>query len=71
MDVTYESNGSTPLVVRVPTDLLGRIDTLAYSAGMSRSQLVRFILGRFKDEDIPSTLFEIAENLRPLRHAAA
>jgi hypothetical protein len=61
---------SIPLVVRVPTYQVCRVDDLARRSGLTRSQLVRLILDKMSDDGVPAVLFDIADGLRPLRHAA-
>jgi hypothetical protein len=62
---------SVPLVVRVPMSEMQRIDEIARQAGLTRSQLVRVVFSGITENSIPSEVYEIAEGLRPLRHATA
>ena len=71
MKVEAARNGSTMLFVRVPTSMAERVDTLAERAGLNRSQLLRLLLARVDDEDIPSGLLTVADELRPALRASA
>ena len=57
------------LTVRIPRTLAERLDRLAGSAGLSRSQFVRLVLGRLEQDDLPRGLIEHAADLRAARTA--
>ena len=55
--------------VRVPPEVARRLDSLAGSAGLSRSQFLRLVLGRVGEGDVPKGLVEHAAELRAARAA--
>ena len=63
--------GSAPVhvSVRVRPDLARRLDTLAASSGLSRSQFLRLVLARVGEGDVPRGLVEHAAELRAARAA--
>lgn len=58
---------SVPVAVRVSTDIANRLDNLALRAGLSRAQLLRYVLANVREDHIPSTFFESADELRATR----
>lgn len=65
------ASNSTVLFVRVPTPVAERVDDLAERAGLNRSQFLRLLLARVDDEDVPSGIFAVADDLRPALRASA
>ncbi len=61
------SRTTTTLGVRTGPALLGRVDTLAKQAGLTRSEVVRLALVRLDQQGLPAALD--AEALRAARRA--
>jgi predicted DNA-binding protein len=64
---TLAAKNSVPVAVRVPNVVADRLDSLAERSGLSRAQLLRFVLANVRDEDIPRPFFEAANDLRATR----
>ena len=53
--------------VRVPYDQARDFDSLARAAGLRRSELLRLVIARAADGDVPSTLLAAGADLRRAR----
>jgi hypothetical protein len=60
---------SPRLMVRIPPEFGRHLDEVATAAGLSRSQLVRLVLGRLRTNDLPPGLIENADALRTANRA--
>lgn len=61
------SNEFGLLTVRVPTATLDTLDRIANLAGLSRATLVRLVLNRVSESDVPAGLIEHGDELRAAR----
>lgn len=61
---------TTQFTLRVPTSTLKRIDSLANDAGLTRAQMLRMLLYRASEAELPPSLIENAEHLRAARGIA-
>jgi len=57
---------ATTLIVKMPNAVISRIDTIAKSAGLTRSQVVRLVLSEVDRADIPQEFYRRASALRPV-----
>lgn len=55
------------LSLRVRPELASRLDRLAASAGLSRSQFLRIVLGRVDERAVPPGLAEVGAELAATR----
>jgi len=55
------------MTLRVPISTVDRIDGLAEEAGLTRAQVLRMLLGRAAEADLPTGLVENADRLRAAR----
>lgn len=55
------------LSVRVRPEIADRLDRLATTAGLSRSQFLRMVLGRLDDRSVPAGLAEVGAELAAAR----
>ena len=55
------------ITVRLPEGVVVRIDGLAKSAGLARADLLRMVLSRISETDLPAGLVENADRLREAR----
>jgi hypothetical protein len=58
------------MTLRVPISTIARIDDLAERAGLARAQIVRMLLRRASEAELPSGLVENAACLREARGVA-
>jgi antitoxin component of RelBE/YafQ-DinJ toxin-antitoxin module len=55
------------MTLRIPISTVDRIDGLAEEAGLTRAQVLRMLLRRASEADLPSGLVENADRLREAR----
>jgi hypothetical protein len=55
------------MTLRVPISTVDRIDGLAEEAGLTRAQVLRMLLLRASEADLPAGLVENADRLREAR----
>jgi hypothetical protein len=55
--------------VRAPAEIAERIDTLASSAGLTRSQFLRLVLARLGPGDVPLDLVASRDHIEAARGA--
>lgn len=55
---------TVPVVVRVPIPVAERIDSIADSIGLNRSQYLRHVLSNVSADDVPEALSNAAGELR-------
>ena len=55
------------MTLRVPIATVDRIDDLAEEAGLTRAQVLRMLLRRASEADLPAGLVENADRLREAR----
>jgi antitoxin component of RelBE/YafQ-DinJ toxin-antitoxin module len=58
------------LTLRIPASTIERIDGLADEAGLTRAQMLRMLLRRASEADLPASLVENAARLRAARGVA-
>ena len=63
-------SGTVQVTVRLTQSITDRIDTLANRAGLTRAQLMRMLLSRASEADLPVGLVANADRLREARGAA-
>jgi predicted transcriptional regulator len=59
-------NPGVQFVLRVPSDIADKVDSIASETGLNRSQVVRLALSKFTEEGIPSDWIRHREALRPV-----
>jgi antitoxin component of RelBE/YafQ-DinJ toxin-antitoxin module len=55
------------MTLRIPASTIDRIDSLAEDAGLTRAQILRMLLRRASEAELPASLVENAERLRAAR----
>jgi hypothetical protein len=58
------------LTLRIPIPTVDRIDGLADVAGLTRAQMLRMLLCRASEDDLPAGLIANADRLREARGVA-
>jgi antitoxin component of RelBE/YafQ-DinJ toxin-antitoxin module len=59
------------MTLRIPASTIDRIDSLAEDAGLTRAQILRMLLRRASEAELPASLVENAERLRAARGVVA
>ena len=68
--IDWRSEMTVQTTVRLPESMTARLDAMADRAGLTRAQLVRMLLARASEADLPVGLVENAERLREARGVA-
>lgn len=55
------------VTLRIPELIVNRINGLAHDAGLTHAQVLRMLLQRVSEADLPVSLFENADRLRAAR----
>lgn len=55
------------VTLRIPASTSDRIDSLASDSGLTRAQMLRMLLSRASEAELPISLVENAERLRAAR----
>jgi hypothetical protein len=67
MEEIVSENPGVQFVLRVPLDMAERVDAIAGSSGLNRSQVVRLALSKFTSEDMPDEFLRHRHALRPVQ----
>ena len=60
---------SVQVTIRIPISTADRLDELADKTGLTRAQVMRMIVSRVSEADLPTGLVDIADRLREARGA--